>query len=58
MAQTWILNETLPKRKINTTWEFNFESNKLIFDGIEYSGPYSDFLFTASLLYCESKSGI
>lgn len=36
MAQTWVLNETIPKKKVDTLWEFNFESNKIAFDGIKF----------------------
>lgn len=36
MAQTWVLNETIPKKNVDTLWEFNFESNKIAFDGIKF----------------------
>lgn len=36
MAQTWILNETLPRKRINTTWEFNFKSDEVAFNSIAF----------------------
>lgn len=36
MAQTWILNETLPRKRVNTTWEFNFKSDEVAFNSIVF----------------------
>lgn len=36
MAQTWILNETIPKKRINTTWEFNFKSDEVAFNSMVF----------------------
>lgn len=36
MAQTWILNETLPRKRVNTIWEFNFESDEVAFNSIVF----------------------
>lgn len=36
MAQTWVLNETLPRKRVNTTWEFNFKSDEVAFNSIVF----------------------
>lgn len=36
MAQTWILNETLPRKRVNTKWEFNFKSDEVAFNSIVF----------------------
>lgn len=36
MAQTWILNETLPRKRVNTRWEFNFKSDEVAFNSIVF----------------------